>query len=133
MHSEDIGSDEAVRTGLLNAPSEGSLAGWDVLTEVPSEAGTQQTFLQDRVHELEAEVERLKLALMQQSISGASTSNTPSTPNNENDNDSETEYDTAHEAGAASLADDWLLTEDAAAIAEDSSEPSASAPTEPQV
>jgi hypothetical protein len=100
--------------GMNKAPSESSLAGWDVLTEVPSEAaGAHQTFLQERVHELEAEVERLKLALIQQSgTNGASTSaGTVASSAAETRN-------TAQDAAVTVLADDWLLTEDAAAVTE---------------
>jgi hypothetical protein len=114
VNSEDFGGEGPAPMGLNNALSENSLAGWDVLTEVPSEAAdADQMFLQRRVHELEAEVERLKLALLQQrSTCGPSTSQgtaVSSAPEIGN---------AVHEAAGTDLPDEWLLSEDAADVTE---------------
>lgn len=68
-----VKSDEsATESPSHRAPSEWTLDEWDVLTEPPSETNLQHSQLLERMHALEVEVARLKLALAQQG--GASTS-----------------------------------------------------------
>lgn len=93
-------------SGMPKAPSEGSLEGWDVLTEVPSEAGTHATILQERVCELEAEVQRLKLALAQQTTAVSDSVGTTGQQQSGS-------VAAPLEVGAAGTEEGWLLAEGA--------------------
>ena len=93
-------------SGMPKAPSEGSLEGWDVLTDVPSEAGTHATILQERVCELEAEVQRLKLALAQQTTAVSDSVGTTGQQQSGS-------VAAPLEVGAAGTEEGWLLAEGA--------------------